>query len=248
MTPSHPLAANHAAIRARIAAAAARAGRDAAHITLVAVTKNHAIERVRELLAAGAADLGENRIQEAQEKFTPLRAERDAAGLATPRLHLIGHLQTNKAKYVVRLFDLVHSVDSLRVAEALDEACARAGRERIEILLQANVSGEESKFGVAPGDLEALLRAVAPLPRVVPVGLMTMAPYEYEPEQTRPVFRGLREARNRLAALGVVSGATAAPLTLPHLSMGMTNDFEVAIEEGATLVRVGTALFEGVEG
>jgi len=217
-----------AAVHRRIEAAAQRAGRDPAAVQLVVVTKNRTVEQVRDALACGAYALGENRVQEALDKIPQL-----PPGTVW---HLIGHLQRNKAKPAAQHFALIHSLDSERLAEALQRAAEADGRT-IEALLEVNVSGEESKFGLAPDAVEPLLAAVArSFDRVRIRGLMTMAPYVPDPETVRPFFRGLRELRDRLAATGY---------DLPHLSMGMTNDFEVAVEEGATMVRVGTAVFEG---
>jgi pyridoxal phosphate enzyme (YggS family) len=216
--------------------AAVRTGRDPAGIQLVVVSKYRSLEEISEVLEAGERDLAENRVQDARDKVP--RVNEKAA--EKPVWHFVGHLQTNKAKYVTQLFDMVHSVDSLRVAEALEEACEKQGRECLDVLLQVNVSGEASKFGMEPEEAESVLAAAAVRLRRLRIrGLMTMAPFELEPEETRPVFRALRELRDRLSSLGL-SG-----VRLEDLSMGMTNDFEVAIEEGATLIRIGTAVFEG---
>jgi len=232
------IAENIAAVQARIAAAARRAGRDPAEITLVAVTKTHPPELVAEAVAAGARALGENRVQEAASKIAALRA-----GHAELRWHLIGHLQRNKAKLAAELFDLVHSVDSLRLAEALARQVA-PGR-RLPILLQVNVSGEASKEGFAlpGGATSAALLALLPeleqlvaLPQLEVRGLMTVAPMVADPEQARPVFKALRELRDELAR-------RLPTARWDQLSMGMTDDFEVAISEGATIVRVGRAIF-----
>jgi pyridoxal phosphate enzyme (YggS family) len=228
------VAQNLERIRQRIADAALRAGRDADDVRLVAVTKYHDLDEMRALLDAGHRVLGESRIQEVLPKIEAL----GTIAFAPPiEWHLIGHLQTNKANKAVGPFALIHGVDSLHLAEALQRA-AESADTTVSILLQANVSGEESKHGVAPEGLEPLVRALRPLDRVRCLGLMTMAPYECAPEATRPVFRALREWRDRLRELGLDH------LDLRHLSMGMTNDFEVAVEEGATWVRVGTAIFE----
>lgn len=232
-----------AQIRSRIDQAARRAGRDPAEVTLIAVTKTHPPELVAEAVAAGALDLGENRVQEAAAKIAAL------AGLTPrPRWHLIGHLQRNKAKLAAQLFDMVHSVDSLRLAEALDRQRAEAGPQpaALPILLQVNVSGEASKEGFdLPGGaanragLERMLpevEGILALPRLRVRGLMTIAPYGDDPEAARPTFRALRELRDELAR-------RYPQAHWGELSMGMTGDFEVAIAEGATLVRVGRAIF-----
>jgi hypothetical protein len=216
-----------AEIHRRIEAAARRAGRDPSGIQLIVVTKNRAVEPIREVLACGPYALGENRVQEALAKIPQLPPD--------TVWHLIGHLQRNKAKPAVQHFALIHSLDSDRLAEALHRAAEAADRT-VETLLEVNVAGEESKFGLAPDAVEPLLAIIArSFIRVRVRGLMTMAPYVPDPETVRPCFRGLRELRERLAAAGY---------DLPHLSMGMTNDFEVAVEEGATMVRIGTAVFE----
>jgi hypothetical protein len=217
-----------AEVHRRIEAAARRAGRDPAEVQLVVVTKNRAVEQIREVLACGPYRLGENRVQEALEKIPQLPP--DAIW------HLIGHLQRNKARLAVRHFALIHSLDSDRLAEALQRA-AEAEDRTVEALLEVNVSGEESKFGLAPDGVEPLLAAIRrSFDRLRVTGLMTMAPLVSDPEATRPFFRQLRQLRDRLLAQGY---------DLPQLSMGMTNDFEVAVEEGATMVRIGTAIFEG---
>lgn len=227
-----PLAQNLQSVLDRMNRAACRADRAPQAVRLVAVTKLHPVEEIRPLIAAGQTVLGENRVQELVEKMDVF--DRQPLPL---EWHLIGHLQTNKARKVVGRVALIHGVDSLRLAEAIQQAAEHADTT-VEILLQVNISGEESKFGLDPGELDAVARGLAPFDRVRCCGLMTMAPFEMEPEETRPVFRGLREAMDRLRQRGYDH------LDLRHLSMGMTNDFEVAIEEGATLVRVGTALFQ----
>ncbi|HMQ31216.1 MAG TPA: YggS family pyridoxal phosphate-dependent enzyme [Chloroflexaceae bacterium] len=227
-----------ARVRERIAMAAARAGRNPAAITLVAVTKTHPPALIAEAVAAGATDLGENRVQEAAAKIPAL------AGALSPRWHLIGHLQRNKARPAAELFDLIHSVDSLRLAEAL--ARHAAPDRRLPVLLQVNVSGEASKEGFdLPGGpanragLDALLPAVEgilALPGLEVRGLMTIAPIGPTPEAARPTFAALRELRDELAR-------RYASALWGELSMGMTDDFEAAIAEGATIVRVGRAIF-----
>jgi PLP dependent protein len=218
-------------VQGAILRAADRAGSDAAAVRLVVVTKTHPIETVLKTLAAGATDIGENRVQEAVPKLEAVRA----AGVAGCRFHLIGHLQSNKAKAAVRYFDLIHSLDSVDLALALDRHALAAGTVR-ECLLQVNVSGEETKSGLDPETagpaLAGILRECSSL-RIA--GLMTMAPLVEDPETTRPVFRALRALSERLR------DETGGELG-PELSMGMTNDFEVAVEEGATLVRIGSAI------
>lgn len=214
------------AVRARMAAACARAGRSPADVTLVAVAKRFGPEAVSEAAAAGVDAIGENRVQEAAAKIQ----------LCPSRLawHLVGHLQRNKARAAAALFDRVHGVDSVRLLEALDAACDEAGK-RLPVCLEINVSGEGSKFGLRPEDAPAALERANGLANVRITGLMTMPPYSPEPEDARRHFRRLRTLRDGWErSLGA---------RLPDLSMGMSGDFEVAIEEGATLVRVGTALF-----
>jgi len=201
-------------------------------VTLIAVTKGVTLELIREAAALGLTDLGENRVQEAQAKRSQLTP-------ADPQLrwHLIGHLQRNKAKQAVRLFDVVHSVDSLALLDELRKAVALSTRPPLPVFLQVNVSGEATKFGCAPEAVSTLARAAAGDPAMPLAGLMTIAPLGGDPEQARPHFRRLRELRDDVA------GALACEPSTLRLSMGMSQDFEVAIEEGADFVRVGTAIF-----
>ena len=222
--------ANLARVRSRLADALSRAGRDIDSCRLLAVTKNRTVDQIEALGRAGQREFGENRVQEAAAKIPQVQTD--------ARWHLVGHLQRNKARKVLSLFEVVHSVDSTRLLDALAKACEALSR-RVEILLEVNVSGEESKYGFQPDEVEEACRRARDLPGVGLTGLMTMAPFVDDPETVRPVFRDLRELRDRLND----SGAYASPLA--ELSMGMTQDFEVAAEEGATWVRVGTALFEG---
>ena len=214
-------------VRGRIEAATARSGRPPGAVTLVGVTKTVREDVIRAAVAAGLADLGENRVQEAQAKIPVVGRER-------VRWHFIGHLQRNKAGRAVELFDRVHSVDDAEVAEALSRHATAAGRT-LPVLVEVNVGGEASKFGVAPDGLAALLEQVAALPGLALDGLMTVGPPVETAGAARPVFarlRGLRdEAERRLGR------------RLPGLSMGMSGDFEVAVEEGSTMVRVGGAIF-----
>ena len=220
------IAANAAALRERIAAACARAGRKADDVTLLAVSKFQPPEAVRAALDAGLVHFGESRVQEAKAKI-PLCPGR-------ARWHMIGHLQSNKCRDAVALFGMIQSVDSLALAQELDRQCEKAAKT-LPVLLEVNVAGEASKFGYAPGRLLAEFAELSRLPRLEVHGLMTIAPYTPTPERVRPVFRRLAGLR---AECEQILGAP-----LPHLSMGMSGDFEVAIEEGATIVRVGTALF-----
>jgi hypothetical protein len=236
------LTARARAIRDRIAAAARRADRSPASVTLVAVTKTVALERMLAAAALGLTDFGENRVQEARDKRERLAelAQRDpsvARLLAQISWELIGHLQTNKALRALELFDRVQSVDSLRLAEALSARAASLGRAA-PILLEVNAGGEPAKSGFAPDELVTAARAMATLPALRIEGLMTVAPLVSDPEEARPIFRRMRELRDDLRGARF-SGAGE----WDQLSMGMSDDFEIAIEEGATLVRIGRGLF-----
>lgn len=220
------MAMDVAAVRARIAAAAARACRSADEVSIVAVTKGHPLERAREAAAAGLLDLGENRVQEAL-------AKQDAWPDAPVRWHLIGHLQRNKAKLAAGRFALIHSLDSVRLADALESAATAAGIVQ-EVLVEVNVACEPQKSGVLPEEAPDLVRHAATLDHLRLRGLMTMAPYTPDSTVQRRAFRQLRELRDRLAT---------SDLDLGVLSMGMSDDFEIAVEEGATMVRLGTVLF-----
>jgi hypothetical protein len=217
-----------AAVRERVARAAARAGRKDSDVTLVAVGKTHPPERIREAFAAGLRDFGENKVQEAEGKIAAL------ADLAGALWHMVGHLQANKARKAVTLFDRIHSVDDVGLAHRLEKAGAEQGR-RVRILVQVDVAGEDSKFGLAEARLFPALEEIRGLKSVRVEGLMGFPPYEEDPERVRPHFRRLRELRDAAVERGLLLGR--------DLSMGMSHDLEVAIEEGATLVRVGTALF-----
>lgn len=225
------LAERLASVRGRIAEAAARAGRDPASVMLVAVTKTVPAEIIARAYALGVRVFGENRVQEAREK-------RQALALPDARWELIGHLQSNKVAWAVALFDRVQSLDNIALARLLDERAARLGRT-LPVLLEVNVAGEASKTGFALGEVPAAARAIAALPHLRPEGLMTVAPVASDPEEVRPAFRALRLLRDRLRVevpLGDDGG-------WPHLSMGMSDDVDVAIAEGATIVRLGRAIF-----
>ncbi|HXZ36196.1 MAG TPA: YggS family pyridoxal phosphate-dependent enzyme [Thermodesulfobacteriota bacterium] len=222
------IAENVARVRERMEAAAKRAGRDLAKVRLVAVSKTVGLDRILQAIEAGVDSLGENYVQEAQEKI----------GALEQRIswHFIGHLQSNKAKVAARLFDWVHSVDSLKLAEEL----SRAGRQQskiLPVLLQVNLGKEETKFGAQEEEVFRLLERMGSLPGVSVKGLMAMPPFFENPEESRPYFRALRILAEN------VSKRQITGVLMEELSMGMSNDFEVAIEEGATLVRVGTAVF-----
>lgn len=214
-------------VRAKIEAACKRSGRDPKEVEIIAVTKTHGEDVVREAWENGLAIVGENKVQEA--------AWKKPASVSGPDWHLIGHLQSNKARHALELFDFIHSVDSVKLAdrlEAISEECGYSPR----ILLEVNVSGEKSKSGMSPTETESAVKhIVEECPRLNLEGFMTMAPFSENPEDARPFFRRLRELRDGIEAkLGV---------GLPRLSMGMSGDYEVAVEEGATWVRLGTVLF-----
>jgi hypothetical protein len=227
-----PIADNVAWIRQRIAAAATRANRDPQEITLMGVSKTFPVESIREAHAAGLRVFGENRVQEFAAKSSALR------DLTGAQWHLIGHLQTNKAARAAELFDAVDSVDSVRTAEKLNAVAASAGKT-LDVLIEINVGGETAKTGVAPasGELEQILRGAPNWGNLKIRGLMTVPPYAEDPAGSRPYFRHLREIRDTVAARALPG------IGMDELSMGMSHDFEVAIEEGATSVRVGTAIF-----
>lgn len=219
------LADRIADVRGRIAAAATTSGRDSSAVTLIGVTKTASVETAAAAFALGLHDLAESKPQELWKK---------AAAIPAARWHLIGHLQRNKLDRTVPLVSLVHSVDSVRLLDALDAFGVKRGTP-VPVLLEVNCSGEESKGGFQPPDLPALAEKLGPLRGVRVEGLMTMAAYSEDPESARPAFAELRGLRESLRA--------STGLPLPHLSMGMSNDFEIAVQEGATLVRIGTTLF-----
>jgi PLP dependent protein len=220
------LETNLRAIQQRIEAACARAGRDPASVTLVAVTKGQPPEVVCAAAALGLCLFGESKVQEAKAKIPACPGKL--------RWHMVGHLQTNKCREAVGLFEMVQSVDSLHLAEELNQRAEQASKT-LPVLLEVNAVGEASKFGYRPEQLLADLDRINALPRLELHGLMTVPPWTPDPDALRPIFRQMRELKERCEQV------LGAPL--PHLSMGMTGDFEVAIEEGATMVRIGTALF-----
>ena len=220
------IAENLDLVRTRIKQACERVGCEPSSVSIVAVSKGHPPEAVNEAAKLGIKTFGENKVQEAKSKIPVC-----VSGISW---HLIGHLQTNKARNAVELFDMIHSVDSLKLAEELNKRAEKI-EKKIPILIEINVSGEVSKFGYVPELLIGEIDKIALLPNLNLQGLMTMAPFTENPEETRPVFRKLRELKKRCEQL--------LNQTLPHLSMGMSNDFEIAIEEGATIVRIGTAIF-----
>lgn len=232
------LAENLAQVRERIARAASRAGRKANEITLIAVSKAHSSDKMQELYEAGIRHFGENRVQEWESKQTRLQNLKAI-------FHMIGHLQKNKAARAVRLFDVIDSVDSIALAEKLDSAQADFNAEKAEpevrpVLVEVKLDPQPAKSGVDPQELPRLLEAIMLLPHLELRGLMGVPPYFDNPEEARPYFRHLCQLRDALPT-------KTAMLNLPVLSMGMSHDFEIAIEEGATEVRVGTALF-GIRG
>lgn len=230
-----PIARRLAAVRARIEAAARRAGRDPAGVRLIAVTKGVPAGRIREAVAAGLTAFGENRVQELVSKARELAGQRD--GVSGPvAWHMIGHLQRNKVRHVVPVAAMLHSLDSLQLAVDLDRYLGRLGR-RLPVLVEVNTSGEPTKWGVPPGDAEALVRAASALPSLEVAGLMTVGPYTSDEGAVRASFRLLRELLTRIKEAGAAGDGFA------ELSMGMSADFDLAIEEGATMVRIGTAIF-----
>ena len=218
-----PLSENLSDIRGRISAGAARSGRDESEIKLVAVSKTHPAETLREAIAAGVSVFGENKVQEAEGKIAEI-------GRGAAEWHLIGHLQSNKARKAVQLFDTIHSVDSVDLAQRLERICEDEGRESLSVLVQVDLAGEATKSGIPESELPELVEALRNCRHLELEGLMVLPPFFDDPEATRPYFRRLRELRDEHVPDG-------------HLSMGMSHDFEVAIEEGATIVRVGTAIF-----
>jgi PLP dependent protein len=222
------IAANINEIRQRIIAAAARCQRNPDSIKLLAVTKTVSPDIIGKAIAAGLTEFGENYVQEAKEKI--------AAFEKHVKWHMIGHLQTNKAKYAVSLFDYIHSVDRMELAKEIHKKAGQIGR-KINILIEINVSGEQTKNGIAPADAIDLIKGIASLENISVKGLMTMAPYSDNPENSRPYFSGLRKLQKNIISEGIPG------IQMDELSMGMTDDFEIAIEEGATIVRIGRAIF-----
>lgn len=224
------LSERFADVRSRIAAAARRSNRSPDEVALIAISKTHPAEVLREGLRVGITDFGENRVQEAEEKILDL-------GRTAARWHLVGHLQKNKAGKAINLFDCIHSLDSVELAQRLDRLCVSEGRARLEVLVQIDLGGEETKTGIDPRALPELLRELKGCQSLRLIGLMTLPPYFQNPDCARPYFKTLRELRDQLQAQGYFAERTG------ELSMGMSHDFEIAIEEGATMVRVGTAIF-----
>jgi len=220
-------------IREEIVSICRRVNRDPGEVKIIAVSKGRSEEEVKEAIAGGITDIGENRVQEAKRKYNNLRA--DYSGIT--KWHMVGHLQSNKVKEAVSIFDLIHSVDDLSLAECIDRYAEKLGKTQ-DILLQVNTSGEKTKFGVRLADVILLIGEMRKLRHIAIRGLMTIAPLTQNPEEIRPYFRALREIReeiNRKTAL------LREPLT--ELSMGMSGDYKVALEEGSTMLRVGRAIF-----
>ena len=224
------LAARLAGVRARIVAAARKSGRQPDDVTLIAISKTHPASAVKALIELGTVDVGENRVQEAEEKVNEIGRDR-------ARWHLVGHLQANKARRAVNIFEVIHSLDSVDLARRLDRLCIEENRESLPLLIQVDLGHEETKSGIDESELTHLVDSLGPLTRLKLIGLMTLPPFFDDPEQSRPFFRRLRELRDELGQKGAFGERKG------ELSMGMTHDFEVAIEEGATMVRIGTAIF-----
>jgi len=224
------LGARLTAVRGRIAAAANAAGREPEEVKLIAISKTHPASVIRTVIELGATDLGENRVQEAEEKITEIGRDR-------VRWHLVGHLQANKARRAVNFFEVIHSIDSLDLARRLDRLCTEEGREKLQVLIQVDLGHEETKSGMDESELNQMVDGLESLTHLELIGLMTLPPFFDDVEQSRPFFRRLRELRDELKTRGAFGGRKG------ELSMGMTHDFEVAIQEGATMVRIGTAIF-----
>ena len=222
------IANNIIRVKQRIAHACQKAGRNSDEITLVAVSKTVAAAAIQTAVENGITHIGENRVQEAAAKFERL------GKIAT--WHLVGHLQTNKVKKAIQIFDFIHSVDSFHLAEEISKRALQAGKV-ITCLVEVNTSGEDTKFGVSPDDAVALIKKIAPLPGIKLAGLMTIGAFLPDPEDVRPCFKLLKELSQE------VQHAAIENVAMKYLSMGMTNDFEVAIEEGANMIRVGRAIF-----
>ncbi|MDY4970241.1 MAG: YggS family pyridoxal phosphate-dependent enzyme [Lachnospiraceae bacterium] len=216
-------------VESRVQAACERAGRPREDVLLIAVSKTKPVELIREIMETGTKDFGENKVQEMCNKIEEIREPLN--------WHLIGHLQRNKVKYIVDKAYLIHSVDSLRLAEEIQKEAVKKNVSKVPVLIEVNMAQEASKDGINASETEELVREIAKLPNVQIRGLMTIAPFVDDPEENRVHFRAMRELRDHLKAMNIPG------VEMKELSMGMTNDFEVAIEEGATMIRVGTAIF-----
>jgi len=232
-SPENPIRRQLAAIKDRINAACHRAGRQPEEVTLIGVSKTFPAAVVKLGIEAGLRALGENRVQETADKIAQLAP---VAALAGVTWHLIGHLQSNKVRRAIELFGMIHSVDSLKLAERISLICGEMGR-RMPILLEVNLGGESSKSGATEDEALSLCERISKLPHVVLCGLMTVPPYLDNPQDVRPYFHRLRMLRDEARRLGIVGPE------FTNLSMGMSHDFEVAIEEGATFIRIGTSIF-----
>lgn len=220
---SDKIASNLVSVRDRIARAAIRSGRDPGEVKLVAVSKTHPVSVLREAMAAGVSIFGENKVQEAEHKILEI-------GRGAAEWHLIGHLQSNKARKAVQLFDVIHSVDSVELAQRLERICIEEGHEQLSVLIQVDLAGEETKSGVPESGLPELVNYLRTCERLKFDGLMILPPFLDDPELMRPYFKRIRAIRDEVIPNG-------------ELSMGMSGDYEAAVEEGATIVRVGTAIF-----
>jgi len=215
-------------INEKIKKAALKAGRNSQEIKLVAVTKTATIEQIKEAISEEVKIIGENRVQEAKEKYQILSADIE--------WHLVGHLQTNKVKYAIEIFDLIHSVDSIKLAKEIDKRSLQFGMIT-NVLVEVNVSGEETKYGIKPEEVEPFLKEISEFSRIKIRGLMTIAPIAEDEEEVRPYFRKLRELFEKIKSKNIKN------VKMDYLSMGMTEDFEVAVEEGANMVRIGRGIF-----
>ena len=215
-------------INEKIKKAALKVNRKPEKIKLVAVTKTATAEQIKEAINAGVKIIGENRVQDAKEKYQILTADIE--------WHLIGHLQTNKAKYAVEIFNCIHSVDSIKLAQEIDKR-SKQFRKIMDVLVEVNVSGEKSKYGIKPEEVEPFLKEISEFPRIKVRGLMTIAPIVEDKEEVRPYFRKLRELYKEIKSKNIEN------VKMNWLSMGMTEDFEIAIEEGANMVRIGRGIF-----
>lgn len=215
-------------INKKIKKAALRVNRNFREIKLVAVTKTATIEQIKEAISTGVKIIGENKVQEAKEKYQILTADIE--------WHLVGHLQTNKVKYAIEIFDFIHSVDSIKLAKEIDKRSLQFGKIT-NVLVEVNISGEETKYGIKPEQVEPFLKEISEFSRIRVRGLMTIAPIVEDKEEVRPYFRKLRELSKEIKSKNIKN------VKMDHLSMGMTDDFEVAIEEGANMVRIGRGIF-----
>jgi len=215
-------------INEKIKKAAFRVNRNSEEIKLVAVTKTASIEQIEEAINAGVKIIGENKVQEAKEKYHILTTDIE--------WHLVGHLQTNKAKYAVEIFDCIHSVDSIKLSQEIDKRSLQFGKI-MDVLVEVNVSGEETKYGIKPEEVEPFLKEISEFPGIKVKGLMTIAPIVEDKEEVRPYFRKLRELSKEMKSKNIEN------VKMDYLSMGMTEDFEIAIEEGANMVRIGRGIF-----